>query len=202
MKIEQIRYSFRAILTTYLEDPTANLLSKMKLNPNNITFLGLCFGIGAGVSVINGKFLLAGCLIFVNGFLDLMDGALARKLNMKSKRGAFFDSVADRLNEAVVLMGLSIYFLRFLEKPLIPVILVVVSLIGSLLTSYMRARMESLGYQGSPGFFTRPERVFVVMVGLLVSRPIEMLWILAVATLLGSIHRFISIWLKLKGNNK
>ena len=202
MKIEQIRYYFRSKLTTYLEEPTANLLSKMRINPNQITFLGIFFGVGASVAVTNGKFVLAGSLIFVNGFLDLMDGALARKLNMKSKRGAFFDSVADRLNEAVVLMGLSIYFLRFLDQPLVPVILVVVSLTGSLVTSYMRARMEGLGHQGSPGFFTRAERVFVVMVGLLVSRPIEMLWVLSVGTILGSIHRFISIWLRLKDNTK
>ena len=93
------------------------------------------------------------------------------------------------------------YFLRTSEEPLLPVTLVLISITGSMMTSYMRARMEGLGTQGSPGFFTRPERVFVVMVGLLLNRPLETLWILAIATLLGSAHRFISIWLRLKNSS-
>ena len=201
MDIENIRDSFRSMLTIYLENPVATFLSKIHLNPNNITFLGIFSGLGAGIFALNGKFLFAGIMIFVNGFLDLMDGALARKLNMKSNRGAFFDSVADRLNEAVVLIGLGVFFLRTSEEPLLPVTLVLISITGSMMTSYMRARMEGLGTQGSPGFFTRPERVFVVMVGLLLNRPLETLWILAVATLLGSIHRFISIWIRLKNRS-
>ncbi len=200
MNIEQLRDSFRSFLSTYLEEPVAGFLSKIRLNPNHITFLGIFFGLGAGVFALYGKFLFAGIMIFVNGFLDLMDGALARKLNMKSKRGAFFDSVADRFNEAIVLTGIGVYFLRTSEEPLIPVTLVLIALIGSMMTSYMRARMEGLGTEGSPGFFTRPERVFVVMVGLLFSRPFETLWILAIATIFGSVHRFISIWLRLKSN--
>ena len=115
MNIEQLRDSFRSFLSTYLEEPVAGFLSKIRLNPNHITFLGIFFGLGAGVFALYGKFLFAGIMIFVNGFLDLMDGALARKLNMKSKRGAFFDSVADRFNEAIVLTGIGVYFLRTSE---------------------------------------------------------------------------------------
>ena len=200
MNIEQLRDSFRSFLTTYLEEPVAGFLSKIRLNPNHITFLGIFSGLGAGFFALNGDFLFAGIMIFLNGFLDLMDGALARKLNLKSKRCAFFDSVADRFNEAIILTGIGIYFLRTSEEPLIPVTLVLISLVGSMMTSYMRARMEGLGTQGSPGFFTRPERVFVVMVGLLLNRPLETLWVLAIATMFGSLHRFISIWLRLKNN--
>ena len=115
MNIEQLRDSFRSFLTTYLEEPVADFLSKIRLNPNHITFLGIFSGLGAGFFALNGEFLFAGIMIFLNGFLDLMDGALARKLNLKSKRGAFFDSVADRFNEAIILTGIGI--LGILTKP-------------------------------------------------------------------------------------
>ena len=91
MNIEQLRDSFRSFLSTYLEEPVAGFLSKIRLNPNHITFLGIFFGLGAGVFALYGKFLFAGIMIFVNGFLDLMDGALARKLNIGVNAGHDLD---------------------------------------------------------------------------------------------------------------
>ena len=104
-------------------------------------------------------------LVAISGIMDIFDGALARKMNLNTDKGAFLDSTFDRLSESVILVALIYFFTK--ENELNAVILSSASLVFSLLISYLRARLEGLGYNSKSGFFTRPERILVVTIGLI-----------------------------------
>ena len=135
-------------------------------------------------------------MVFISGVMDIFDGAMARKMNLITDRGAFLDSAFDRLSESVILVGLIYFFSK--ENELNAVVLASASLVFSLLISYLRARLEGLGYNSKSGFFTRPERVLVVSLGLIFFSPTLTVTVLAFASLLGLVHRFLVFWRILK----
>ena len=143
-----------------------------------------------------GSFLVGGLLVLFSGFLDIFDGALARKINQITDKGAFLDSTFDRLSESIVLIGLIYYFSISNETKF--VLLTSISLVFSLLISYLRARIEGLGYNSKSGFFTRPERVLLVSLGLIFFSPELTVTLLALATAAGLFHRFLIFWRILK----
>jgi CDP-diacylglycerol---glycerol-3-phosphate 3-phosphatidyltransferase len=103
----------------------------------------------------------------VAGVFDMLDGALARMTGRVTKFGAILDSTLDRVSEALVLVGLLAVFVR--DAQVLESMLVGAALVGSLLTSYTRARMEGLGIECKAGLFTRTERVIVTALGLVLS---------------------------------
>ena len=118
------------------------------------------------------------------------------KMELITDRGAFLDSTFDRLSEAIVLIGLIYFFSTSNETNL--VLLTSLSLVFSILISYLRARIEGLGYNSKGGFFTRPERVLVVSLGLIFFSPELTVTLLAFATAAGLFHRFLIFWRILK----
>jgi CDP-diacylglycerol--glycerol-3-phosphate 3-phosphatidyltransferase len=124
--------------------------------------------VGAGVLIVTGHLFAAGFVVLAAGFFDILDGALARSTNRVTRFGAVLDSTLDRLAEAVILIGLLVVYAR--EPAVAEVALVSVTLIGSQLVSYVRARAEGLGLQCEVGIFTRAERVVVLVLGLLLSQ--------------------------------
>jgi CDP-diacylglycerol--glycerol-3-phosphate 3-phosphatidyltransferase len=159
--------STRKIIAGNITQPIARLLSRTPLTPNTITWLGFGITVVAGALVVTGHLLAAGIVVLVAGFFDMLDGALARLTERVTRFGAILDSTLDRLSEAVLLLSLLAVFVRgqdFAES-----ILVGVALLGSLMVSYIRARMEGLGIECKAGLFTRPERVIVIALGLLFS---------------------------------
>jgi CDP-diacylglycerol--glycerol-3-phosphate 3-phosphatidyltransferase len=104
-------------------------------------------------------------VVLLAGFFDILDGALARRIEQVTPFGAVLDSTLDRLSEAVVLLAILVSFGR---SPLL-VLLVFLALLGSLLVSYIRARAEAVGLGCQVGLFTRAERVVVLALGLLLS---------------------------------
>jgi len=159
--------STRKIIAGNITQPIARLLSRTPLTPNTITWLGFGITVVAGALVVTGHLLAAGIVVLVAGFFDMLDGALARLTERVTRFGAILDSTLDRLSEAVPLLSLLAVFVRgqdFAES-----ILVGVALLGSLMVSYIRARMEGLGIECKAGLFTRPERVIVIALGLLFS---------------------------------
>jgi CDP-diacylglycerol--glycerol-3-phosphate 3-phosphatidyltransferase len=181
----------------YVEQPLAGALSRLGVSPNVATLLGLALAVVAAYFAAVGHFPLAALFVFVGALLDLVDGALARRAGIVTKRGAFLDSTVDRLSEGVVLLGLLVYFLRLSPPHTTAAVLCFVALGGSLMVSYVRARAEGLSLGGDSrfeGFFTRSERVAVVAIGLAVGQPLIVLWVLAVGTPLSALQRFWSIW--------
>mgnify|MGYP001400960025 FL=1 len=193
---EKYRISLRGILDSFLVNPILILMLKVKLTPNAVTILGFMICCISAYYISSGSFLVGGLLVLFSGFLDIFDGALARKINHITDKGAFLDSTFDRLSEAIVLIALIFYFSNSNETNF--VLLTSASLVFSLLISYLRARIEGLGYNSKSGFFTRPERVLVVSLGLIFFSPELTVTLLAFATAAGLFHRFLIFWRILK----
>ena len=176
------REQFRSVVLRYVELPGARALSWLGLTPNVVTILGFCVALGAAALVAAG-FLLAGGLVFlVGGALDLMDGALARYTGSVSRFGALLDSLMDRLGEAALLLGMAIYGLRADlgdGRTLFFVTALLLALVTSQAVSYLRARGEGLGVFTRTGVMTRPERVVLLSLGLVLGqRPLEVILVI------------------------
>ena len=172
------REQLRAALLNYVELPGARFLHALKLTPNAITLLAFGITVVSAVLVAWGYLWVGGIVFLVGSGLDLMDGALARLTGTASPFGALLDSVFDRLGEAALFVGLAVYALRsdYGERQLLVFITVLLlALIFSQGVSYLRARGEGLGVFSRAGLMTRPERVVLIGIGLLID---QMIWVL------------------------
>ncbi len=163
-KLEKTRKSISNCVT----QPIVNLLARTPLTPNAVTWLGFCINIGAAVLVVTEHLFAAGFVVLIAGLFDMLDGALARVTNRVTRFGGILDSTLDRLSEAIVLLALLAVFAR--EQQVAESVLAGTALLGSLMVSYLRAKMEGLGIECKVGLFTRPERVIVLALGLLLSQ--------------------------------
>ncbi len=167
--------------------PAVRVFVALGITPNMITVAGLLGSIGAALAIADGRLVLGGILVLVFGGLDMFDGAVARATGKASDFGALFDSVLDRLSEAVVLGGILLYELDRGNQE--EAVLVFWAVVGSILVSYVRARAEGLGLSMTSGLFTRPERVVLTGAALILGLVRPALWVLAVVTLLTVIQR-------------
>jgi len=148
------------------------------LKPDHLTYGGLALSIMAAVSCAYGLLALGGLLILVAGICDILDGALARAEQKTSKFGAFIDSTIDRYSDLIILGGILIHFSIKGDVGLQILTLVVIA--GSMLTSYTKARAEGLGVSCNVGIIERPERIGVLVGGLLLGFLTLALWALAI----------------------
>ena len=189
---QECRTQARKASTRYLEEPLARLLKAMGLSPNKVTILGLLTGAACAYLLSMGNFVGGGALLILAGVMDMADGALARRYGNASPRGALLDSTIDRVAEATVFLGLLVFYLDPLSIP--EALLVNLALFGSFMVSYLRARGEGLGVDCKVGIMTRPERVLVLAVGLLIGQAAIALAIIAILSFLTAIHRFWHIY--------
>ena len=192
--------SFRKVIAAYITKPIVSLLSRTPLTPNILTWIGFSITVIAGALVVTEHLLAAGIVVLVAGLFDMLDGALARITGKVSRFGAILDSTLDRISEAVLLLSLLAIFAE--GQQVTESILVGVALLGSFMVSYIRARMEGLGIECKAGLFTRPERVIVLALGLMLSQfDYALLIALAIITFfswLTVIERMVYAWRKLK----
>ena len=170
------------------------------ITPNMLTLFGLVItGFGAAL-VAMGHLVLGGVVLLFAGLFDILDGALARAAGKVYRYGAFLDSTVDRYSEGVVYLGILIYFLSGHDT--LDSVVVLIALAGSFLVSYVRARAQSLGFSCEVGILARPERVVIIVAGLIL-QPIQVLpwsaltialWILAVGTNLTAVQRVWAVW--------
>ena len=193
-RLQDLRYRLRGQVERWFEVPVATALSKLGVTATGATLIGLALTGGATYLVIEGRCLYAGSVALAAAIFDLVDGAIARRTGTVSNRGALLDSVADRVAESAILIGLLFYYSGIAGYNRDAIVLAAVALAGSLMVSYVRARAEGLGYRGTSGFLTRPERVVILTAGLLAMHPIPSLWILAIGTPLSALHRFYAEW--------
>ena len=152
-----------------LAAPLVTVLARAGVTPTAVTLFGLVLNIAAALVIGSGRAALGGGVLLAAAICDGLDGALARRTGRVSRFGAFLDSTVDRIDETVVLAGIAFFFFRQdgLGAPFWGV-LVLVALGGSLITSYTRARAEGLGMECKVGWFERPERIAVTVLGLFV----------------------------------
>ena len=159
-------------------DALVGWLSDLRIHPNLLTLLGLVINIGAAVLFAKGLFFWAGLVVLFAGIFDMVDGEVARRTKRVTTFGAFFDSVIDRYSDLLLLLGLIHWYAKW--DQLFYVALTGLVLIGSVMTSYTRARAESLIPQCKVGFLERPERIVLLIIGALFNRMAAVLWVMAI----------------------
>ena len=176
--------------------PIVAFLARTPLTPSALTWLGFVLAVAAAVLIASGSLIAAGVMVLVAGFFDMLDGALARRTGRVTRFGAVLDSTLDRLSEAALLLG--VLALWAAEGRTAGVMLAGITLTASLLVSYIRARAEALGLECRSGLFTRPERVIVLALGLLLDQLFIALVIIAVLSFFTVVQMLAGIWRQLK----
>src|SRR4029079_17335577 len=173
--------------------PVGANLRKSGIKADHLTMLGLVMAVGAAFAIANGAFRLGLLLLFLTAVPDVLDGAVAKASGTAGPRGAFFDSVCDRVTDALLLGGVA-WYLSTTHPGRIAVLPLAV-LAASMLISYERAKAESLGFDARGGLMERAERIIALGVGLLFdSALIAVLWIMLVLTLFTAGRRFVKVW--------
>lgn len=179
----------RAAVITY---PIARVLHKWGLHPNTVTLLGLGLAIGVSVVLALGYTRLGGALLLLTSSVDALDGALARVGGQRSRFGAFLDSSLDRISEGALLFGLLIAL--YPQGSALAVYALFITLLGSVMVSYTRARAEGVGYACKTGVLTRIERIVLLGVGLLFNVITPTLLVLAVLSWITVLQRILYVY--------
>ena len=173
--------------------PVAAVLNDRGVKPDHLTILGLATAVVAAVVVANGWLLAGFFLLVLTGVPDLLDGAVAKAGSTASRRGAYFDSVADRVSDALLLGGVAWYLADTRPGRLSVLPLAVLGV--SFLVSYQRAKADALGFDARGGLMERAERFTLLSVGLVFSQLlVPVLWLMLGATSVTAAQRFVKVW--------
>ena len=146
-----------------LIDPVANWLVKRGVHPNTITIVGTLCTVVGGIIYGTGHIRTGGFFLGITALFDVLDGTVARRSNKSSMFGAFLDSTLDRLADGFVLGGIAVFYATSQVHGSVPLMITaLLGLVGAFLTSYTRARAESLGLDAKVGLLQRPERVVLL----------------------------------------
>jgi CDP-diacylglycerol--glycerol-3-phosphate 3-phosphatidyltransferase len=172
-------------------DPLAIFFNRLGLHPITMTILGLVGTTVGAFMIARGHVTWGGVIILVSVPFDALDGAMARLRGEANDWGAFVDSVSDRYSEVVTHLGLLIYYLN--RDDVLGSALVFISVCGSLLVSYVKARADSVGFKANVGILTRVERYLVLAPALVFNIPIIALWIMAILTNFTALQRIMKV---------
>jgi CDP-diacylglycerol--glycerol-3-phosphate 3-phosphatidyltransferase len=189
-------YNWRRRISVRVTTPLAKLLAHTPITPNVLTWMGFLLTCIAAVIISRGYLLWGGIWVLVAGFMDMLDGALARNTGRVSRFGAVLDSTLDRLSEGVVLLG--VIFILARDGSELGAVLAGATLTLSFSVSYIRARSEGMGVECSEGWFTRTERVIVIALGLMLNQIILSLFIVATLSLITATQRLLVASCKLR----
>jgi CDP-diacylglycerol--glycerol-3-phosphate 3-phosphatidyltransferase len=173
--------------------PVGTSLKKAGITADHLTALGLVMACAASVAIGMGALRGGLLLLVLCAVPDALDGAVAKASGTAGPRGAFFDSVADRVTDALLLGGTA-WFLASRDGGHMAVLPLAV-LAASMLISYERAKAEGLGFSARGGLMERAERIVALAFGLLFdSLLVPVLWIMLALTLVTAVQRFVMVW--------
>ncbi len=150
--------------------PIANGLIAARIHPNTLTTLGFLSLVVSGVAFGFARVQLGAFLLLLSGMMDMLDGRVARQGGLMSQFGAFYDSTVDRLGEAALMIGITLFFMNGgvpSQWTVYAVISSTVALSTGLVVSYTRARAEGLNLECRVGLVQRAERILVLGVPVL-----------------------------------
>src|SRR3954465_4198943 len=166
-----------------------NVSVALGIHPNVLTLIGVLINILAAYYLAVDRFVMAGVIMIVANIFDFIDGKVAHITGKSSRFGAFWDSTLDRFSDIALFLGL-IYLYANLRRTDY-VIVTSLAMMFSIMTSYARARAESLIEKCKVGFMERPERIVLFMIGAFTNRMGAVLWvilILSIVTVANRIH--------------
>jgi CDP-diacylglycerol---glycerol-3-phosphate 3-phosphatidyltransferase len=169
--------------------PIARGLVRAGVTANWLTFAGLVGTVISTAIVLAGQPILGAAVLTVSCLVDAFDGSVARLRGSVSAFGSFYDSVTDRLSDAVILGGVA-WLVR--DDP-VAFFLAIVALTSAQITSYVRAKAESLGWEATVGLVERPERIIVIIGGIAFGLLEPALWLLAIGGLVTIAQRFVVV---------
>ena len=177
-------------------EPVVGVLASAGISPMLVSAFGLAFSVWGAIVVARGSLLGGAIFLLIAGLCDVLDGDLARRLGRASSFGAFIDSLLDRVSEFAYFGGILMFVIRQPHDiPVYEPVIILLALMGSVLTSYARARAEGLGIECKVGVMERPERIGLLAVGLLAGYKFLMavMLLLAVTTLVTVAQRIIHV---------
>src|SRR5437899_5386136 len=164
-----------------------NLCVRLRIHPNTLTLIGVLVNVAAAWALAYGRFLLAFVIMLVANIFDFIDGKVAHILKLQSEFGAFWDSTLDRFSDLALLTGLIFLYSKRGRSDY--VMIAALTLIFSIMTSYARARAESLVQKCKVGFMERPERIVLFMIGAFTNRMAPVLWVILAPSVLAVPNR-------------
>ncbi len=168
----------------------------LRIHPNVLTFVGVLINVVAAWALATGRFVTAGAIMIAANIFDFIDGKVAREMGMESAFGGFWDSVMDRFSDLALFLGL-VYLYSSVHRTDY-VVITVMAMIFTVLTSYARARAESVVAQCKVGFMERPERIVLFMIGAFTNRMAGVLWVILVLSILTVADRIFYTWRELE----
>jgi CDP-diacylglycerol---glycerol-3-phosphate 3-phosphatidyltransferase len=195
------RTTFTGLVGTVCMFPMRAIISAsvaLGIHPNTLTLIGVLVNVAAAWALGNDRFVLAGVIMIVGNIFDFIDGKVAYLTNTVSRFGAFWDSTLDRFSDIALFLGL-IYLYADLRRTDY-VMIAALAMMFSIMTSYARARAESLIEKCKVGFMERPERIVLFMIGAFTDRMAAVLWVILVLSIVTVANRIHYTYLAL--NNK
>jgi CDP-diacylglycerol--glycerol-3-phosphate 3-phosphatidyltransferase len=168
----------------------------LRIHPNILTFVGVLINVAAAVALGLGRFVLAGVIMVVANIFDFIDGKVAVELNAVSLFGGFWDSVIDRFSDISLFIGL--IYLYSLKDRTDYVMITALAMMFTVMTSYTRARAESIIKKCKVGFMERPERIVLFMIGAFTNRMAAVLWVILVLSVFTVADRIVLTYRELR----
>jgi CDP-diacylglycerol--glycerol-3-phosphate 3-phosphatidyltransferase len=151
------------------------------IHPNTLTLIGVLINVAAAVALGRDHFILAGVIMIVANIFDFIDGKVAHITNTVSRFGAFWDSTLDRFSDIALFLGLIYLYANVRRTDYVMV--AALAMMFSIMTSYARARAESLIEKCKVGFMERPERIVLFMIGAFTDRMAAVLWVILILSI-------------------
>jgi phosphatidylglycerophosphate synthase len=168
----------------------------LRIHPNILTFIGVLINIAAGFALASGKFVAAGVIMVVANIFDFIDGKVAHIAGEVSAFGGFWDSVIDRFSDLALFVGLICLYSRLGRTDY--VLITAIAMVFATMTSYARARAESLIAKCKVGFMERPERIVLFMIGAFTNRMAAVMWVILVLSVFTVADRIIYTYRELR----
>jgi CDP-diacylglycerol--glycerol-3-phosphate 3-phosphatidyltransferase len=173
-----------------------SLCVALRIHPNILTFVGVLINVAAAWALALGRFATAGVIMVIANIFDFIDGKVALELQEVSAFGGFWDSVIDRFSDISLFIGL-IYLYSQLGRTDY-VMIAALAMMFAIMTSYTRARAESLIRKCKVGFMERPERIVLFMIGAFTNRMAAVLWVILVLSIFTVADRIILTYRELR----
>jgi CDP-diacylglycerol--glycerol-3-phosphate 3-phosphatidyltransferase len=170
---------------------------RLRIHPNLLTFIGVLINVAAGWELAFGHFISAGVIMIVANIFDFIDGKVATETGLTSAFGGFWDSVIDRFSDLALSLGLICLYSSHNRTDY--VLITSVQMVFATMTSYTRARAESLIAKCKVGFMERPERIVLFMIGAFTNRMAAVMWVIGVLAVVTVIDRIIYTYRELSG---
>ena len=166
------------------------------IHPNVLTLVGVIINFAAAWQFAMGEFVTAGFIMLAGNIFDFIDGKVAEATNTKSDFGGFWDSVMDRFSDLSLFVGVMFLYAELGRTDY--VMIAAFAMMFSVMTSYTRARAESMVEKCKVGFMERPERIVLVMIGAFTNRMGAVLWVILVLSVVTVVDRIYFTWRTLK----